>query len=244
MYSQRCFVKPHDANTLEYVKRPPLTEPTTIRVTEPQKAAIERMAKELGHSKAADAYRHVLDLGFRWLAGERPDAYGETPATLSSGATVNGEDFATLPLVAEGVAAGFGVVAEVLDEPRPYAFRADWPALQGMAADPLRFVLFRLRDDADSMAPEIRPGALVLCDRSEGVRISPRNGVPYLVVTERPDHVAVKRVLPVRDGEKIRALVYHSTNPHYQPVSIDLKRGERIQDLVRARVVWWATTVE
>lgn len=169
---------------------------------------------------------------------------GEPAAPPSSGVTVDSEDFATLPLVAEGVAAGFGAVAEIPDEPRPYAFRADWPALKGMAADPLRFVLFRLRDDADSMAPEIKPGALVLCDRSEDVRITPRNGVPYLVVTERPDHVAVKRVLPVRDGEKIRALVYHSTNPHYPPVSIDMKRGERIQDLVRARVVWWATTVE
>jgi phage repressor protein C with HTH and peptisase S24 domain len=169
---------------------------------------------------------------------------GEAPAPPSSGVTVRGEDFATLPLVAEGVAAGFGAVAEVLDEPRPYAFRADWPALKGMAADPLRFVLFRLRDDADSMSPEIRPKALVLCDRSEGERISPRNGVPYLVVTERPNHVAVKRVLPVRDGEKIRALVYHSTNPHYPPTSIDLKRGERMQDLVRACVVWWATETD
>lgn len=186
-----------------------------------------------------NALRLVEAVGGQWAS-----LLGESFTHPSSGVTVDGKDFATLPLVAEGVAAGFGAVAEVPDEPRPYAFRADWPALKGMAADPLRFVLFRLRDDADSMAPEIKPGALVLCDRSEDVRITPRNGIPYLVVTERPDHVAVKRVLPLRDGEKIRALVYHSTNPHYPPVSIDLKRGERIQDLVRARVVWWATTVE
>lgn len=80
MYSHRCFVKGENANTVEYMKRDSLTDPTTIRVTESQKVKIRKLASELGHRRAADAYRHVMDLGFRWLDGERPPGYVEPPA--------------------------------------------------------------------------------------------------------------------------------------------------------------------
>lgn len=160
--------------------------------------------------------------------------FGPSPVARSSR---DGETVA-FPLVAEGIAAGFGAIPEEPEERTDYHFRKGWKGIRGWDADHGRYVLFRLKRDADSMSPEIHPHSLILADRSEGARLNPKPNGYYLVLTQGPDHVAVKRVMPVRDGEKITRLVLVSANPLYPPKEIAVKR---IQDVIRAKVVWWGT---
>lgn len=172
----------------------------------------------------------ALGIGVGQLLGE-PSRQSAVESDLTVG----------FPLVAEGIAAGFGAIPQAPDERTDYHFRKEWKGIRGWGADPERFVLFRLREDADSMVPEILPGSLILADRSEAGRLDLKPNGYYLVVTNPPSHVAVKRVLPIREGQKITRLVFLSANPTYPPREVAVKR---IQDLVRARVVWWGTVVD
>ncbi len=175
------------------------------------------------------------------VAGALGTTVGRFLGEPSAHTAVESDLTVAFPLVAEGIAAGFGAIPQAPDERTDYHFRKEWKGIRGWVSDPERFLLFRLREDADSMVPEILPGSLILADRAEAGRLDPKSNGYYLVVTNPPDHVAVKRVLPIHEGQKITRLVYLSANPTYPPREVPVKR---IQDLIRARVVWWGTVVD
>lgn len=159
------------------------------------------------------------------------------------------ENLVRLPIVGERLAAGMGSWPERPDdELRWLTFREDWTGLSH-PKDHTRYILAKLGDEsvADSMTPDILPGSLVLLDYSDGARVEVDDGKPYLCVVrdgaDEPE-LAVKYVRRIIEGREVRALKLISGNAEkYRPHVIQLKEGQPIQHIVRARVVWWATTV-
>jgi transcriptional regulator with XRE-family HTH domain len=155
-----------------------------------------------------------------------------------------------LPIVGARLAAGMGSWPERPDEElRWLNFREDWAAL-GYPKDHTRYVLAKLGDEdvADSMAPDILPGSLLLLDYSDAARVELVDGRPYLCVvrdgTDEPE-LAVKYAHRIFEGREVRSLRMVSGNKEkYRPFEVPLAEGQPIQHVVRARVVWWATTVE
>lgn len=160
------------------------------------------------------------------------------------------ENLVRLPIVGERLAAGMGSWPERPDDDfRWVTFREDWTGLS-YPKDHTRYVLAKLGDEsvADSMTPDILPGSLVLLDYSDGARVEVDDGKPYLCVVrdgaDEPE-LAVKYVRRVFEGREVRALKLISGNAEkYRPHEVRLEEGQPIQHVVRARVVWWATTVE
>lgn len=167
------------------------------------------------------------------------------PETAAPPALVETEKVVWLPVVAEDVAAGLGTWPTNADV-EWVPFRRDWKSVRN--ARDRRYVLFRLgsRSVADSMLPDMKPGALLLADRDEGARsdgLPPQGRAPCLCCLDREaGTVAVKDVqVTRRAGGKPRQLVLQSRNAAYDPVVVDLTRGESILEVVRARVLWWGT---
>lgn len=160
------------------------------------------------------------------------------------------ERLVRLPIVGERLAAGMGSWPERPDEElRWLTFREDWTGLS-YPKDHTRYALAKLGDEsvADSMTPDILPGSLVLLDYSDSARVEIEDGRPYLCVVrdgaDEPE-LAVKYVRRIIEGREVRALKLISGNAEkYRPHVIQLEEGQPIQHVVRARVVWWATTVE
>ena len=160
------------------------------------------------------------------------------------------ENLVRLPIVGERLAAGMGSWPERPDDEfRWVTFREDWTGLS-YPKDHTRYVLAKLGDEsvADSMAPDILPGSLVLLDYSDGARVEVDDGKPYLCVVrdgaDEPE-LAVKYVERIYVGAEVRRLRLISGNKEkYDPFEVQLEAGQPIQHVVRARVVWWATTVE
>lgn len=160
------------------------------------------------------------------------------------------ENLVRLPIVGERLAAGLGSWPERPDDEfRWVTFREDWTGLS-YPKDHTRYVLAKLGDEsvADSMTPDILPGSLVLLDFSDGARVEVDDGKPYLCVVrdgaDEPE-LAVKYVRRVFEGRVVRALKLISGNAEkYRPHEVRLEADQPIQHVVRARVVWWATTVE
>lgn len=156
------------------------------------------------------------------------------------------ENLVWFPIVGERIAAGLGSMPEA-GSGHMLSFRESWAVLS-YPKDERRYCLAFLGDEsiADSMDPDIKPRSMLLLDRDEGSRIEIQEGKPYLcVVDESTDEpaLAVKYVKPVYDGSQLSALRLISANGEkYEPKVIRLEEGRRIQDYVRARVVWWATT--
>jgi transcriptional regulator with XRE-family HTH domain len=160
------------------------------------------------------------------------------------------ENLVRLPIVGERLAAGMGSWPERPgDELEWLTFRESWAALS-YPKDETRYVLAKLGDEsiADSMTPEILPRSLLLLDCSDTARVEIEDGKPYLcVVDERADEpaLAVKKVERVFRGSTVTGLRLISPNRDRHPeISVALADGQPIQHVVRARVVWWATTVE
>jgi hypothetical protein len=179
--------------------------------------------------------RLVEELGGSWreLTGE------QLPSMVNEGSGGYG-DVVRLPLVAEKIAAGFGSVPQEAERGH-YIFRSNWKALKA-PKDETRYRMARLDKKADSMEPEIRAGSILLFDMSEDVRANPEWGKPYLVVVDRrTDEVALKELHPIRTGSKVSGLLLESRNRGYPPMVIPLEKGERLQRLVRAKLVWHGT---
>ncbi len=160
------------------------------------------------------------------------------------------DNLVRLPIVGERLAAGMGSWPERPgDELEWLAFRESWAALS-YPKDETRYVLAKLGDEsiADSMSPEILPRSLLLLDYSDGARVEIEDGKPYLcVVDDRADEpgLAVKKVERVFHGSTVVGLRLISPNKERHPeIPVALAEGQPIQHVVRARVVWWATTVE
>lgn len=160
------------------------------------------------------------------------------------------ENLVRLPIVGERLAAGMGSWPERPDDEfRWVTFREDWTGLS-YPKDHTRYVLAKLGDEsvADSMSPDILPGSLVLLDYSDGARVEVEDGKPYLCVVrdgaDEPE-LAVKYVERIYVGAEVRRLRLISGNKEkYDPFEVQLEAGQPIQHVVRARVVWWATTAD
>jgi transcriptional regulator with XRE-family HTH domain len=152
-------------------------------------------------------------------------------------------ELAWIPLVAERVAAGLGGEPQIPEEEKLYAFRSDWAALPP-PHDRTRYVLVRLGDEsvADSMAPLIRPGSILLLDVSEGARMSLEDPRPAYCIVEPivdPPPLAVKWAEAVHG--KPDTIRLRSENQKYPEIYLSLDAGQRVQEILRGRVVWWAT---
>ncbi|WP_102226887.1 S24 family peptidase [Acidimangrovimonas sediminis] len=149
--------------------------------------------------------------------------------------TVDGVEFAQIPLHAAALAAGDGAengAESVVDQ---LAFRRDWLRKIGVSAS--NAVLARA--SGDSMLPSIHPGDLLLIDTSRtnppgGVR-SPKDLRPVPIFAILDDGLArVKRVAFVEEG-KIALL---SDNPAHPP---DFRSSRDVT--IIGKVMWWGHTV-
>lgn len=228
--------------------------PKVLALAEGARMQQKRLASQLGVSPSTlslwltgrrtprfdKAMRLVAAVGGSWsnLLGEQP-----TRSAIADGDVApygSGDEILRFPLVAEKVAAGFGSVPQET-EPVYYLFRSKWRALKS-PKDERRYRMARLGREADSMEPDIHASSILLFDLYEESRVSPEWGTPYLcVVDRRTSEVALKNVEPLRDGGKVRGVVLVSNNRAYRPVTMPFERGERIQDLVRAKLVWHGT---
>lgn len=129
-----------------------------------------------------------------------------------------------VPKVAARLSAGGGSFEAGAEVRGLYAFRGDWLRAKG---NPERMVLMEV--SGDSMEPELRDGDTVLINQGQ---VDVLAGKTYAVGIE--DTVVVKQV-ERRPG----ALVLRSSNPAYEPMTIDM-RGD-LADTVRiiGRVIWW-----
>lgn len=149
-------------------------------------------------------------------------------------------DTIMLPLVAERIAAGIGSWPQET-EGTVYAFRRDWKKL-ARTTDEKRYCLVKLGDRADSMAPDISPGSMLLLDRSEGVRVNPKPGIPYLcVIDRRTNEVALKDVEIIQIGGSPVLMRLTCRNKDYQAKTIELEDDESILGIVKAKLLWHGT---
>lgn len=227
----------------------PMLDPVNVRFDGPLLARIDEVKGEL-HGARAVAVRHLVELGLRWRASERPASppgVAESGPSQAVSARFTGAakvlDGVGVPLVAIDVAAGDGALTPIedLDDGAVYFFHEAWmrKAHGWNEKQRDRFACIKLGSDrtAASMEPMIRPKSLLLLDRrvtEERLKSKPRE--IYLV---RPpgEKEAVKFV--TLDGG---VLILESDNPApaYPPRAVSLK-GEALADIVRARVLWWAT---
>lgn len=134
------------------------------------------------------------------------------------------EDFVLVPRYDVQGSMGNGAVIHSEQIVDHLAFKADWVRLE-LGANPKNLVL--ISAVGDSMEPTLRPGDLLLVDRSE-------NGVKqdaiYAIALD--GELRIKRVQRLFDGR----LIIRSDNPGYQPEEI----GPGVTDTVNiiGRVVW------
>ncbi len=159
----------------------------------------------------ADRVARVYGLDPEWLETGRGDPRG----------AVRGDDFAAVPKVRARLCAGGGSFETGGEIEDYYAFRREWLARKGNAAQMVLMDIF-----GNSMEPEIKEGDTALIDQSQkGVMA----GGIYAVGLE--DTVMVKRV-EKRPG----ALVLVSDNTDYAPIVL---QGEEIaQARIIGKVVW------
>lgn len=227
MYSLRSLVKGKETNTFEYMTDDRLEAPTTVRWTSEQAKAIQRLSSDLGGS-AGTAARYLLNLGVRWLAGERPPAMpSDAPA------------FFAAPLLAEDVGAGEPRLEMIPGADRRYGFREDWLKDRGWKPEnPDRFGVYRLADlFAESMEPTIRAGSILLVDREADPDAPPPRSI---WIVRHKGGLVCKRVT-MRDGWIV--LESDNRDEQYAPEALRLTAAAR-RTMLEGRVVWWATTVD
>lgn len=187
---------------------------------------------EAGHSvPGGKVFEGLVRLGFNanWLlAGEGPMRRGAYPAEGTIGAGnltpyTAGDEYVHLPLYNVRAAAGEGTLVESEEVVDVLAFKAAWIRSE-LRLSPASLYLIYV--EGESMEPTLRPGDLILVDRSATVR----DGIYVLRID---DGLLVKRLqrLP---GNQIDIT---SDNPAYKPFSLDLSKGIDGVDIV-GRVVW------
>ena len=133
------------------------------------------------------------------------------------------DEYIFLPLYDVRAAAGGGALVDTEQLLDVLAFKSTWIRAE-LRANPANLYLIYV--EGESMEPTLRPGDLILVDRSEAIR----DGI---FVLRLDDGLLVKRLqrLP---GNQVKVT---SDNPAYEPFTIDL--GNPLPGLaVVGRVVW------
>lgn len=152
--------------------------------------------------------------------------------------TLEGTDFAYVPLHEATLAAGPGAENDREDVLGHLAFRRDW--LTRIGVSPSNAVLARAH--GDSMSPCIQNGDLLLIDRSKNeapVRTRPKTDrrQPPVYAILQDGEARVKRIERPEPG--IAMLI--SDNPAYAP---EVLSGAKIETLnIIGKVMWWGHTV-
>lgn len=177
-------------------------------------------------------------LGVDWIefvpADHREKQHEEIDGTSRQGAAPIG-----IRLVAKDIAAGPGALPDV-DSDSLYYFREEWLRKRGWTAKQKdRFACIKLGSDAtaSSMIPTIWPQSVVLLDREPNRdRVKARS----LWLVRDSEGEAIKRVTRLPD-----ALILESDNPlpAYAAKRLPVK-GVVVQNVLLARVLWWATEVD
>lgn len=183
-----------------------------------------RAAISLAKRKNKVPDRWVLELAQRY--GLNPvwlkSGLGRRHASASSaGVEHSSGEFVSVPKVAARLSAGGGSFETMAEVEGRFSFRSDWIHSKG---SPERMVLMEVV--GNSMEPELKEGDLVLIDESRRDVLA---GGIYAVGVE--DTVMVKRV-EKRPG----ALVLHSDNPEYSPISFSGQELEAVR--VVGKVIW------
>lgn len=151
--------------------------------------------------------------------------------------TVEGADYAHIPLHDAMLAAGAGAQngdAEVIDH---LAFRRDWLQKVGVSASSARLA----RVQGDSMQPSLWPGDMIMIDTRSGeppvrrrdARDQRRSPIYALIDN---GEARVKRV----ERPSVDQMMLISDCPDYAP---ELRQGEDIKGIrIIGKVVWWGHT--
>ena len=187
-----------------------------------------RAAISLAKRKDKVPDRWVLELAQRfglnpvWLKSGLGRQYAPASSAFSSsGVEPSAGEFVSVPKVAARLSAGGGSFEAMAEVESRFSFRSDWIHSKG---SPERMVLMEVV--GNSMEPELKEGDLVLIDESRRDVLA---GGIYAVGVE--DTVMVKRV-EKRPG----ALVLHSDNPEYSPISFSGQELEAVR--VVGKVIW------
>ena len=152
--------------------------------------------------------------------------------------TINGSDYAQIPLHDASLAAGGGIENGTEHVVEHMAFKRDWLKREGINVSAARLA----RVQGDSMMPTIAPGDVVLIDTSKR---SPPLRTPYptdvrhrapIFALRGGDGAQVKRLLRPTEDQ----LMLVSDNPDYLPRVVQLTDGA--DSNIIGKVVWWGHT--
>ena len=159
-------------------------------------------------------------------ADENALAGGEILLDRSREGNATLSDYAILPRYDVAASAGAGTLVTSEQIVEFLAFKRDW-LRENIRRPTDKLLLIEAR--GDSMAPTIRDRDLLVVDTTE-VRVV--DGAVH--VLRMGDNLVVKRLEPRYDG----ALVIHSDNPRYGPVTVPANEMETIQ--IVGQVIWQA----
>lgn len=172
--------------------------------------------------------REVTGASIDWLlTGEGPKRrqadQSAAEYSIADKEILAGDEYVYLPLFNVRAAAGGGALVDTEQVLDVLAFKATWIRAE-LRANPASLYLIYV--EGESMEPTLRPGDLILVDRSAAIR----DGI---FVLRLDDGLLVKRLqrLP---GNQVKVT---SDNPAYEPFSIDLSKAPEGLSII-GRVVW------
>jgi SOS-response transcriptional repressor LexA len=210
-----------------------------------KRGEITRIAKDIGLSQKnmadfSNKYGPGSDPQFRTtykilrgILGRRPvDLEGTKPIITIVGGVqevpkgLRPEDYYGVPLVEDRIAAGEGRIMEDHVEGLVWVYKPEIGNRRNLVA-------VKLAPDAESMAPTLHPGDIVIIDRDDK-KITPKG---IYAVRASEDLLAIKRVSLSKDRFWLS-----SDNPGCPPQISDFDNSEK---LIIGRVVWsWTSWID